>query len=329
LKSGEVRLRVVGTGDRTLSASIRAIIEDVTSPSPKLLKVRGESFAKVTVAPTLAAATIGLMTNDVGTANAILRADYASGPGMTAPLGLLQDTAEALRLGIIATNSQLFAKLASVTVLLIDDDGVAWPRSSDVGWPRSKHRPLIGVLTCSTQCDAGRLARRLGIDFAQGNLSPQQKVEMIQNCQQRGERVAFVGNSRRCEEMARYADVTIALDPPLSPENVALDALLLNGDLSSLPRLWQIANRQRQRSWRQAACTVIPNLLCVAGAFALGFTGLHTVLLSNLGTLTVYRSAGRWLRDQPGNARQANHPPHGAPRPRRDSSRIAWGGLRK
>ena len=47
--------------------------------------------------------------------------------------------------------------------------------------------------------------------------------------------------------------------------------------------------------------TVAPNLLCVAGAFTLGFTSLHSVVITNLGVMTVYRSGLQWWRIRRGD----------------------------
>ena len=41
---------------------------------------------------------------------------------------------------------------------------------------------------------------------------------------------------------------------------------------------------------------MLPNLLCVAGAFAFGFTPMAAVVLSNLGTGVAYGAAKRALR---------------------------------
>jgi hypothetical protein len=41
---------------------------------------------------------------------------------------------------------------------------------------------------------------------------------------------------------------------------------------------------------------LLPNLACVAGAFLFGFTGMTAVMLSNLGTLGLYRRASDSLR---------------------------------
>ena len=42
---------------------------------------------------------------------------------------------------------------------------------------------------------------------------------------------------------------------------------------------------------------LVPNVLCVAGAFLFGFTGLTAVMISNLGTLNLFNRAVGSLRD--------------------------------
>jgi cation transport ATPase len=329
LRAGQIRLRVVSIGDRALAASIRAIIERVTTPPHKFLRDRGKSFANVAVTPTLATATIGLLTGDIATANAILRADYASGPGMTVPLGLLEDIANALRFGVVVVNSQLFAKLAEVTTLLIDsDDDVFWLTQAEIDQLRGDKRLSIALITSSSQRNANRLAQRLGIDFACGNSSPGQTAQLVRRLNEQGHCVAFVGDCKLHEMAARLAHVSISLTHQLSQNMGPADALLLNHNLSKLAGLWAIANQTTRRSWRHAACTVTPNLLCIVGAFTLGFTGLHTVLLTNLGTLTVYRSAERWLRERAGHAKCATPSAISASEDHCSASRVAWNGIR-
>src|SRR5262249_23799155 len=222
-------------------------------------------------APTLVTAAVGLLTGDINTVNAILRPDYASGPGMTAPLGLLRDTADALRLGIVVANPKFFEKLGSSTALLIDgDEEYCWPASTALDRLRDQQDLLFGVMTSGSQGKANILAGRLRADFARGGLSSQQKSELVAALARQGHRVAFVSNCRQNEDAARLAHTAISPNSPLPERADMADAYLLGSDVSKLCELWELAGRQRQRSWRQAACTVVPNLMCIAGAFTLG-----------------------------------------------------------
>jgi hypothetical protein len=58
-----------------------------------------------------------------------------------------------------------------------------------------------------------------------------------------------------------------------------------------------LARDSERRKKRRLYAVIAPNLLCVAGAFAFGFTPMAAVLLSNLGTSVAYNGAKRALRE--------------------------------
>jgi hypothetical protein len=63
--------------------------------------------------------------------------------------------------------------------------------------------------------------------------------------------------------------------------------LLLGSDLSSLAGLRALARSHVSRTHAIHGSILIPNLVCIAGAFLLGFTSMYSVLLTNLGTLSI------------------------------------------
>jgi hypothetical protein len=120
-------------------------------------------------------------------------------------------------------------------------------------------------------------------------------AELVRYYEQTDQRVALLGECQQFSTTSRIAHVAISSLPPSPKPDPTVDGYLLSGNRMELAALWRIAFREPSRAWRQAAYTVIPNLICVAGAFALGFTSLHAVLLTNLGTFTAYRSAKSWI----------------------------------
>jgi hypothetical protein len=81
---------------------------------------RGEAFARRAVAPTLAAAGVGFLVGDLATASAILRPDYATGPGVGTSLELLRDIATAARDGVAIRDATALERLAEADVWVFD-----------------------------------------------------------------------------------------------------------------------------------------------------------------------------------------------------------------
>jgi cation transport ATPase len=82
--------------------------------------LRGETFAEQTVAPTMAMAGLGLLVGDITTAAAILRPDYATGPGMAFPLETVQAIALCIRHGIVVREADALERLATADLVVIE-----------------------------------------------------------------------------------------------------------------------------------------------------------------------------------------------------------------
>lgn len=110
-----------------------------------------------------------------------------------------------------------------------------------------------------------------------------------------GRRVACAAAGPLPAGLAGLAAVTIHLGD-VADAGVA-DIVVLSGDVGRIPDLVHSAEQRRRRMSRTRRMTILPNVLCVAGAFTLGFTSLVAVIVSNLGTFGAYRQASRALAD--------------------------------
>src|SRR5262249_53773987 len=90
--AGSIEVEVTEAGDRARAAPIRRALVASTAPEPGPLAptTRSEAFASRAVGPTLATAGVGLLAGDLTTVGAILRPDYATGPGLAVPLETLR-----------------------------------------------------------------------------------------------------------------------------------------------------------------------------------------------------------------------------------------------
>lgn len=120
---GTLCVEVTCAADRTRASHLGRALLEATSPAPGLAAPtrRSEAFAERAVVPTIAAAGVGLLAGDLATASAMLRPDYATGPGVSAPLGAVRDAAACARRGIVVRTPDALERLARVDEVIVDD----------------------------------------------------------------------------------------------------------------------------------------------------------------------------------------------------------------
>src|SRR5262249_49535508 len=132
--------------------------------------------------------------------------------------------------------------------------------------------------------DVAALAALLGVDVYKGCFSREDTARFLRGCRDRGLRPAFVGNCRCRTTPAADAFVAISLlgDDDECPDSAAVS--LLQPRLEGLADLWELARTHQGRVKGAQKLVLAPNVFCVAGAFLFGFTGLTSVVITNLGT---------------------------------------------
>jgi cation transport ATPase len=195
--------------------------------------------------------------------------------------------------------------------LFVEVDGVevAAMRFSRGGRPEAAttvsqlRRSGLQVVLISEHSATG-LAHALGVDRYAGNLGAADKLRLLHSLQRRGSAVAYVGEGWAGTPLARAAHVSIGLAPDdaaaAEARAEAADIALLDRSIAPLPVLSALARDHRRHQQHTRYAVMAPNLLCVAGAFAFGFTPIVTVFVSNFGTSLAYNGARR--------ARHANPP---------------------
>jgi cation transport ATPase len=160
---------------------------------------------------------------------------------------------------------------------------------------RRLQRYGLQIFLASEHAAAG-FAARLGADQYGENMSVDQKNRLLHDLRRRSAAVAYVGDCVENALVADAADLSIDLAGADAPEIRASDIVLLTPSISALPALRALARDGARRMGRVRNTVMLPNLLCVAGAFAFGFTPMAAVVLSNLGTGVAYGAAKRALR---------------------------------
>jgi Cu2+-exporting ATPase len=119
---------------------------------------------------------------------------------------------------------------------------------------------------------------------------------LLRACRERGRKTAFIGRCTRRAEAAAEAYVAVSIGDDADLDSDPAAVLILQPSLDPFTNLWEIARSHEDRLRSLQRFILVPNLLCVAGAFFFGATALTAVMISNVGTFGLYSSAVRALQ---------------------------------
>jgi Cu2+-exporting ATPase len=188
----------------------------------------------------------------------------------------------------------------------VDDDLAGWLTFYE-GSACAAAAPVFDLRTrCGMQvelltpdAEAAGLGEGLGADDVRTCPSDADKAHLIRTLRRQGRRVVYVGNCRQNPESAAIANVAVFPAPDLTWDADPAGVWLLQPYYEKLVQLRDVARSVRHQEQLHFNLILIPNVVCVAGALLFGLTSLAVVVLSNLGTFSVYsRSRAALQRTQ-------------------------------
>jgi cation transport ATPase len=156
---------------------------------------------------------------------------------------------------------------------------------------------VVALVSSRAGPDVGRLASLLGVDVSKGGFSGDDTMRFLGACRERGLRTAFVGHCQRQAAAAALAHVAVSFVGEADEYPDCAAAVLPQPRLDLFADLWEIAHRHEGRILDAQKLVLVPNVLCVAGAFLFGFTGLTAVMITNVATFSLYGRAIGSLRE--------------------------------
>jgi Cu2+-exporting ATPase len=126
------------------------------------------------------------------------------------------------------------------------------------------------------------LAAQLGIDRYFAEVLPEEKAGLVEQLQQAGRFICFVGDGINDAIALKKAQVSISIRGASTIATDTAQIVLMDGGLSHLSYLFQLAQDLSANLERTLALTVGPGLVCIGGVFFLHFGILSSVLLFNL-----------------------------------------------
>jgi len=150
----------------------------------------------------------------------------------------------------------------------------------------------VELLASAPPTRTGSMAQSLGANDPRICPSDEYRSALIGRLRGEGHGVVYVGDCRRNPLAAAAANVAVFPAPDPSWEEDPSGVWLLDPDYEKLVELRHIAVAMQDEARSHRNLILVPNVACIAGALLLGLPSLAVVVLSNLGTFTVY-SHGR------------------------------------
>ena len=113
-----------------------------------------------------------------------------------------------------------------------------------------RERVKVVMLTGDNRTTAEAVAREVGIDAIEADVLPDQKVSVVKQLQQRGERVAMAGDGINDAPALAQADVGMAMGTGTDVAMESADVTLVKGDLRGIVRARRLS-RATMKNIRQ------------------------------------------------------------------------------
>jgi heavy metal translocating P-type ATPase len=169
----------------------------------------------------------------------------------------------------------------------------------------------IAIISGDHDAPTRKLAQALGMDRYFAQVLPADKADYVAKLQAEGCKVCFVGDGINDSIALKKADVSISLRGASSIATDTAHIVFLEGGLSKLCELRDIArdlDRNVSRSW---SMILAPNLMNVFGVFTMGFGIMTSVITNNVSALAALANGLLPLRkiaraERPGDRERAS-----------------------
>ena len=137
------------------------------------------------------------------------------------------------------------------------------------------------IISGDSEKPTQRLAGEIGIDHYFYEVLPENKAKIIEQLQQAGKKVCFIGDGINDSIALRQADVSISLASGSTVAKDSAQILLLGGNLECMGGLFALAREMEINQKRGMWLTVIPGTLVIGSVFLLHTSALTSILVNN------------------------------------------------
>ena len=298
LSQGEIRVRIDSVGERTTAARLASWFAQSLRQSSSQKKA--ERFAESMVLPALIFGAAALGRGGLGMAKAVIRPDYFTGPAIAEELTEFLTIIQAAEAGFYIADQNALDRLAQSDCWIFDDS-VPWKPGTRNGTSFAENLRSQGVrevlfLSSQSNADTARLARNLGFDGYQANVTAEARKALIAQRQFLGQSVAYFGDLDRQTASAEQANIAVSVLHNRQLGAPGAPVALMLPDLARCSVLHSLCHARTSTVSTAFLTSVVPNVTAMTGALYFDFSVLSSVILTNLGTLVSYYRWRRTLR---------------------------------
>lgn len=145
----------------------------------------------------------------------------------------------------------------------------------------------VVMLTGDSRAAAEYLAGQLGIRTVISEVLPQDKGRIVDEWQQAGRQVCFVGDGINDAVALKTARLSISMKSGTALAADVAQVILLDDDLQLLPALFRVANAYRIDLWLNAGIPMTATVASMIGVFVgiVNLTGVYVIYLGGLATV--------------------------------------------
>jgi P-type E1-E2 ATPase len=150
---------------------------------------------------------------------------------------------------------------------------------------RGRGAKHLAIISGDHDLPTRKLAEKLGMDRYFAEVLPQDKAKYVELLQSEGRTVCFVGDGINDSIALKKANVSISLRGASSIATDTAQVVFMEDSLVKVLQLQDISrDLQRNINWSWGLI-VVPNMICIGGAFFLGFGVMHSMVFNQLGGL--------------------------------------------
>jgi len=128
------------------------------------------------------------------------------------------------------------------------------------------------IISGDQEAPTAKLANQLGMTGYFANTLPEQKADLVEQLQQEGRTVCFIGDGINDALAMRQADVSISLRGATSAATDTAQIILMDGNLTQLPHLFEMGQAFERNLKTNFRFTAATSMFVVGGILFAGFT---------------------------------------------------------